>query len=100
MIDIFDHSKLLDLHQAAKLLPGDCGYTTIFRWTIHGRRGVKLPTVFVGGKRWTTKEALANFIAESSAKYGGTPRPAVGKTNTKRHAATRAAKAKLAKAGI
>ena len=56
----------ISLREAAKLLPGNPSRTTLSRWTHHGVRGVKLATILVGGRRYTTRDELERFIAASS----------------------------------
>lgn len=38
-------------------------YSTIFRWATRGVRGRMLPSVLVGGVRFTTVEALSRFMS-------------------------------------
>lgn len=35
---------------------------TVFRWVKHGRNGVKLETLSIGGRRFTSTEALQRFF--------------------------------------
>ena len=57
MIDITTET-LLSLLDAAKQLPGRPHVSTLYRWRIRGVRGVRLETVLVVGRRFTSKEAL------------------------------------------
>lgn len=41
--------------------------TTVFRWALHGQRGVKLETVKIGGQRCTSINALQRFFDSLSA---------------------------------
>lgn len=44
---------------------------TLYRWQSRGIAGIKLETILVGGKRFTTVEALNRFFAQSTlAKQG------------------------------
>jgi hypothetical protein len=52
---------LLSLSEAAKELPGRPHISTLHRWRLRGVRGVKLDTVLVGGRRFTSREALVRF---------------------------------------
>ena len=36
---------------------------TLHRWRLHGVRGTKLETCLIGGMRYTSREAIARFIA-------------------------------------
>jgi hypothetical protein len=62
--------QLLCFGEAAKLLPPGSrpSYTTFWRWWRHGVNGVKLETVRVGGKRFTTAEAMQRFVATLTAR--------------------------------
>ena len=57
---------LIPLTQAAKLIPG-CGVhiSTLHRWRLRGIRGVRLETILIGGKRFTSVEAIDRFIAQT-----------------------------------
>lgn len=37
-------------------------YSTVYRWMTKGVRGRKLESLFIGGVRYTTIEALARFL--------------------------------------
>lgn len=63
--------ELLTLREAAKLLPGANGkkasYASIWRWAQRGVRGHRLPTVLVGGTRYTTTGAIQDWVQQTSA---------------------------------
>jgi hypothetical protein len=65
--------NLLSLAEAAKSLPGRPNVTTVWRWRNRGVRGVKLETVCIGGRRFTSREALARFCAATTAAADGEP---------------------------
>ena len=97
MIDI-QTEKVLTFTQAAKALPGRPNVATLWRWRTAGCRGVKLETVLVGGKRYTSREAIQRFVAETTAAADG---EAVQPRTPKQRAANHArADADLAKAGF
>jgi hypothetical protein len=58
----------LTLRQAAELLPGEPTRSTLSRWAHHGVRGVKLATFLVGGRRYTTKDAIDQFVRALSGE--------------------------------
>ena len=66
MIDPATES-LIPWQQAAKHVPGDPHISTLHRWRVRGVRGKKLETLLVGGKRFTSREALDRFIAAGNA---------------------------------
>lgn len=47
----------------AEKIPGRPHITTLYRWYKHGLKGVKLETVLVGGRRYTSAEAVKRFVA-------------------------------------
>lgn len=57
----------LPLNEVPRPLPLRKGkrthYSTIYRWATKGFRGHVLESVFVGGIRYTTHEALERFVA-------------------------------------
>jgi hypothetical protein len=54
--------KLVSFADAAKLLPGRPHISTWQRWRLRGVRGIRLETVLIGGRRYTSREALARFF--------------------------------------
>lgn len=96
-IDISAES-LLTVAEAAKTLPGRPHVATVWRWIYKGCRGVKLATICVGGRRFTSKEALERFVEASTAVANGEPVPA--RTAKQRQRAIEQAERELAAAGI
>ena len=45
--------------------------STVHRWRIRGARGCKLETVLVGGRRYTSEEALLRFFDMATAAQDG-----------------------------
>jgi hypothetical protein len=62
MIDI-NCEKLLHLVEVPKSIPGRPHISTVIRWWRHGVKGVRLETVVVGGRRYTSFEAVQRFIS-------------------------------------
>jgi hypothetical protein len=69
---------------------------TLHRWRLNGVRGVKLETVLIGGMRYTSREAIARFIAAQNADESQTP----STTPAQRFRQTEAAQAELEKIGV
>lgn len=90
---------LISLAEAARTLPGRPNIATLWRWRTAGVRGVTLETVTVGGRRYTSREALARFVAATTAAADGEPvaRP---QTPRQREAAIRAAERELDRLGV
>jgi len=97
MIDLGTET-VLSLNQAAKAAPGRPHLATIWRWAQRGVKGVKLETIVVGGRRFTSSEAIERFIARTTAAANGEPAPI--RTPRQRQRAIAAAEAALARDGI
>ena len=97
MID-FQGETLLSFSQAAKVLPGRPHLSTLHRWRLRGIRGVKLETVLIGGRRFTSCEALERFCAAVTAAANGEHTPI--RTPRQRERAVRKAEEDLARDGI
>jgi hypothetical protein len=63
--------QLRPLTEACRDVPGCPHVSTLTRWWRQGIKGVKLETVVVGGRRFTSVEAIRRFISRLSE-----PRPA------------------------
>jgi hypothetical protein len=62
MIDL-DRETLLTLDKAAAEAPGGrVHYQTVWRWATRGVRRVRLETAKVGGRRFTSREAIRRFV--------------------------------------
>lgn len=61
MIDL-SQEHLISLSQAAKAVPSRPGLRTVWRWVLNGVRGRKLDSVVIGGRRFTTTEAVSRFL--------------------------------------
>jgi hypothetical protein len=62
MIDIANE-HLRPLSKASAEVPGRPHTSTVVRWARHGVRGVKLESVAIGGRRFTSAEAVARFLS-------------------------------------
>lgn len=89
---------LLTLTQAAATLPNKPHASTIHRWRLNGVRGIRLETIMVGGRRYTSREALERFSARLTAAADGEPPPS--RTGKQREKAIAAAETVLEEAGI
>jgi hypothetical protein len=65
------NSQRFTLKQVAAKL--NVHLATVWRWTLTGVRGQKLPTVFVGGRRYVLKESLEAFLAAGEAQPSQLP---------------------------
>ena len=95
MIDV-NSEHLLTLAEAAALIPGRPSLCAIWRWRKRGvRGGRKLETVVIGGRPYTSREAIQRFAYQQ----GGSNTPAPRSPRRREREISRA-EAELAKAGI
>ena len=82
MIDL-DTEQVISLGEAAERLPRrgrgrKPHLATLYRWSNHGVRGVRLETIQIGGTRCTSVEALQRFVetlsSQNSPGQAGPPR--------------------------
>jgi hypothetical protein len=64
--------QLVALRDVGASLPWEPAGSTLSRWHSRGVRGVRLDTVLVGGKRWSSREAIQRFI-EAVTAAGASP---------------------------
>lgn len=81
IIDI-DSETLLTLAEAAKRFPRKLSICTLFRWCKNGVRGAVLSSVVIGGRRFTSLEAIHRFIVATSQRDSA--RPATEPANANR----------------
>lgn len=104
MIDLFSES-VITLTEAARLMPPrregrPVSLCTIWRWAQHGVRGIRLETVYSGGSRMTSREALERFCAAiTAARSGETPAPEPTRLPAGRRKQIERAQRELAAAG-
>lgn len=70
MIDL--HTEhVLTLAEAARLIPPTgVAISTLWRWKTKGVRGVRLEAALIGGRWYTSAEAIDRFFAALAAKAG------------------------------
>lgn len=93
MID-FQNEKLIDLTEAATLLPGRPHVATLWRWRHAGVRGHRLESISIGGRVYTSREAIARFIARTNGE------PARSETPRQRAARLRRAEQRAKELGV
>jgi hypothetical protein len=78
-----DH--LISLKEASTLIPGKPHLRTVWRWVLDGIDGHRLETVRVGRFRFTTREAVAEFLRRlNDPKSNELPRYLRAKKSRKR----------------
>jgi hypothetical protein len=58
--------KFIPLGKAGRLISTNPSTATLYRWALKGVDGVRLESYLVGGRRFTTAEALASFVNRAS----------------------------------
>ena len=56
-------------------IPGSPSLPTLWRWRRKGVKGVKLETVSIGTRVYTSREAVARFIERTTAAANNEPTP-------------------------
>ncbi len=79
-------------------VPGRIHRATAHRWRQRGVRGVKLESILIGGRRYTSLEKLSEFFAATTAAADGSPPPA--RASRQRERAIAEAERTLLDAGI
>ncbi len=88
---IDQNENLIRIAEVPKHLPGRPDVSTVYRWLNSG----KLESVMIGGRRWTSTEAIARFVNRSTS---GAATPSEVSERRKQEIAK--AEAKLKSAGI
>lgn len=67
---------LVSFNDARCAFPGRdrLSLATLHRWRLHGVRGTKLETILIGNRRFTSKQAIARFIANQNSPEEPLPR--------------------------
>ena len=91
---------VIPISQAPRHFPGRPNISSIYRWFGRGSRGARLETVVVGGRRYTSIEAIERFIAATTANSPGADPQPTRPTSRQREAAIRRAERELSEAGI
>ncbi len=93
MIDL-SAKRLVSMSQAADLIPGRPSLCALWRWRTRGVRGRRLEAVPIGGRTYTSIEALQRFAAQ-----GSTDGPTI-RTPAARERAIARAERELSAAGV
>lgn len=88
---------LIPVLKASAHIPGRPHFATVWRWSTKGVRGVKLESVVVGTRRYTSEQAIQRFIEATTVAAGGQPSKV---TSKQRERQIDAAEAELAALGI
>jgi len=89
---------LMPVSGVPKILTTRPHVSSCWRWVYVGVRGIRLETVIVGGRRYTSREAVDRFVSQTTASADG--RPARTRTEKQRERAIAAAEKELERMGI
>lgn len=97
----FTTEKTVPITQAAQLFPEpQPSIRTLWRYTLHGRRGIKLESMTTGTHRVTTKAAVNRFLEAINAPTAPKKAGRTGKTPMQRRKEAEAANAMLDREGL
>lgn len=67
---------LVPIGKGGKLFPYPVGRTALERWMRHGVRGVRLESILIGNRRFTSEEAIQRFVERTNVvrDASGNPR--------------------------
>jgi hypothetical protein len=68
MIDLANE-QIRPLARASHDVPGHPHISTLLRWALRGVKGVRLETVIIGGRRFTSLEAIRRFVVRLSEPH-------------------------------
>lgn len=60
---------LVPISKAGSRFPHPVGRTAIERWMRHGVRGIKLESILIGNRRFTSEEAILRFIEQTNEQH-------------------------------
>ncbi len=61
------NETLIPISKAPAHIPSRPHVATVWRWIKNGVRGVTLDTIVIGGKRYTSREAIQRFMEATTA---------------------------------
>ncbi|NLX56719.1 MAG: DUF1580 domain-containing protein [Planctomycetaceae bacterium] len=90
--------RLVPICDVPKMVPHRPHISTVVRWWTRGVKNQKLETLLLGGRRYTSAEALQRFFERSTAASDGQPIPA--RSQRERDVAVKAALRELDRLGV
>ena len=90
-----EREELITLAEASRCIPNRPDVRTVWRWIERGCRGVVLDSIRIGGRRYTSAEAIERFLSALNATDGDDAPKVVGRANR-----IKRAKAELAEQGV
>ncbi|MFN9433711.1 MAG: DUF1580 domain-containing protein [Planctomycetota bacterium] len=75
MIDL-SIETVFPVSEAPQHIPGRPSKGSCWRWVLQGVGGIKLESILIGGKRFTSHEAIQRFVDRRTAASNGDVPPA------------------------
>lgn len=97
MIDLTTET-VFPVTEAPKYIPGRPSLGSCWRWVLKGVGGIKLESILIGGKRFTSVEAIQRFCDRRTAAADGAPLPP--RTPSQRQREVTAAERECEEAGL
>ena len=97
MIDLSTET-VFPVSEAPKHIPGRPSQGSCWRWVLQGVGGIKLESILIGGKRFTSHEAIQRFVDRRTAASNGDSPPSL--TSRQRELEISRAEREAAEAGI
>ena len=82
--------------EAPNHIPGHPSQASVWRWVLKGVGGIKLESILIGGKRFTSAESIQRFCDRRTAAANGEVTP----TSRQREREIRRAEREATEAGI
>ena len=89
---------IFPVSEAPQHIPGHPSKASVWRWVLKGVGGVKLESILIGGKRFTSAESIQRFCDRRTAAADGDPAPT--RTSGQREREIAAAEQELSEDGI
>jgi hypothetical protein len=97
MIDLLTET-IFPVSEAPKHIPGRPSKASCWRWVLQGVGGVKLESAVIGGKRFTSHEAIQRFVDRRTAATDDNAPPSL--TSPKREREISRAEREATEAGL
>jgi len=97
MIDLSTET-IFPVSEAPEHIPGRPSKASVWRWVLTGVGGIKLESILIGGKRFTSAESIQRFCDRRTAAADGDTPPV--RTSRQREQAIQHAERACEQAGI
>ena len=67
----FKEERPVPIRRVSDYVPGRPHISTVWRWINRGIRGHRLETMHVGGRRYTTEQAITRFLEKTQVPKPG-----------------------------